>query len=89
MAASSMIVSLAVLIFGAVQYRGSARNEYVQELSARIDECNQRHEKSESARQECERERERLMRINIDLIADSRIAADRRLAEGRERDPPS
>ena len=78
MAIASLVVALAVLVFGAIQYRAVARKDYVDELSKRIDNCEKRHDASERAREECESERERLMRLNTELIMDLRRATDLR-----------
>lgn len=79
MAGASMAVSLAVLVFGAIQYRAVARKEYVDELSHRIEDCEKRHETATASWQECERERNRLTTLTVGLIADMRNLTDERL----------
>lgn len=78
-AISSLVVALAVLIFGAIQYRQAARKEYVEELARRVDECERRHAIAERAREDCERDRERLARLSTDLMLDMRRQADERI----------
>jgi hypothetical protein len=87
MAAASLIVSVAVLIFGAIQYRAVARKDYVEELSSRVDDCEERHDRSELAREECERERERLQRMTVGLIQDMRDLSAQRNAQGPPPEP--
>lgn len=79
MAVASLVVALAVLVFGAIQYRAVARKDYVDELSKRVDQCEARHAITTRAREDCERERERLLRLNTDLILDLRQQTDARL----------
>jgi hypothetical protein len=79
MAASSMAVSLAVLVFGAIQYRAVARKEYVDELSDRVSDCEDKHKEATAAWHECERERNRLTTLTVGLISDMRHLTDERM----------
>lgn len=75
-ALASVIISIAVLIFGAMQYRHVARKDYVEELSKRMDKCELDHA-------ECERERTRLTRLTMELLEDTRRLANERVNEER------
>jgi hypothetical protein len=81
---SSLVVSLAVLIFGLIQYKQVARKDYVDELSARVDKC-------EEDRAECERARLVEQRARLvaeerctEMLIESRASADERIALMKE-----
>lgn len=76
---SSLALSLAVLVFGLIQYKQMSRKDYVDELSKRIDRCEERHAASERAREDCERDRDRLIRQTTALMMDLRAQADEKL----------
>lgn len=88
MAASSMIVSLAVLVFGAIQYRAVARKDYVDELRGRIESCEKRHRDAEDGRADCERERERLTKLSMGLVEDMRAMVNDRIRAAAQHPPP-
>lgn len=76
-AVASLLISLAVLVFGAFQYRQVARKDYVEELERQLGRLERRTEECEAGRaelsrkvEECERERFRLERMNFDLLAE-------------------
>lgn len=64
----SLVISIAVLVFGALQYKHIARKDFVTELSKRVEKCEEEHG-------ECERERNRLTRLSMELLEDSRRMA--------------
>lgn len=81
-AIASLVVALAVLVFGAIQFRVTARKDYVDELSKRVDQCEERHKDCEARHKDCERERERLTRLSMDLMTEHRERDGRDAAQG-------
>jgi hypothetical protein len=73
---SSLIVSTAVLVFGLVLIKQAARKDLVDNLTRRVENCEEDHA-------ECERERSRLTRLTMDLVLESRRLADARIEAER------
>lgn len=86
-AASSFILSAAVLLFSAMNFRRMARKDFVDELSGRLDRCEASHAACERARATCETERVRLERLTTTLILENRTMTDAKLREERPPDP--
>jgi hypothetical protein len=68
----SLAVSLALVAFALLQYKQTARKDYVDELTRKVDKC-------ETERAELERERERLTRMTITLLEETRRMALERI----------
>lgn len=77
MAISSVVISLAVLIFGLIQYKQVARKDYVEDLTKRVEACEEEH-------QDCERERTRLLKLTTELLLDTRRMAEKKIDEQKD-----
>jgi uncharacterized protein YoxC len=71
-ALSSLVVSLVVLVFGLIQFRRLARKDYVEELSAELEQVRERAEGCERERRELVTRVQALEAQRVELLLDLR-----------------
>ena len=77
---SSLAISLGVLVFGAIQYKQTAKREQIADLERELAKC-------ETERADLRAECARLTRVTMDLVIETRRLADERLNDPEDGRP--